>query len=69
MTPPERERISRSLLAQWDKQLEAQAATPLVLIGLGHNEFQGKAVVCASANATPNDLRRILAEVAASIKD
>jgi len=40
------ESITRERLARWAKKLDGEQATPMVLLGVGHNEKCGQLVVC-----------------------
>jgi hypothetical protein len=40
------EEITKERLARWAVRLESQHATPLVLVGIGHDHVSGNLVVC-----------------------
>ncbi len=40
------EEITASRLASWQKKLAAEHATPLLLVGIGHDHVSGQVVLC-----------------------
>ncbi len=55
------QQITVARLAGWQKKLSAQNATPLALVGIGHEHTSGKVVLCIPENG-PSDaeIARIL---------
>jgi hypothetical protein len=56
------EAITNERLAKWIKHLGNEHATPLLLVGIGHDEKSGQVVICAvdEPETDPDFLKRIL---------
>jgi len=42
--------ITRERLRSWSKELDAENATPIALVGIGHGAQSGKVVFCVPEN-------------------
>jgi hypothetical protein len=40
------EQITEQRLAQWSKRLSESHATPIMLVGMGHDHVSGRVVIC-----------------------
>ena len=51
------ERVTTDRLAAWARDLAGDHATPLLLVGVGHDHTRGTIVVCAVDDAEMTDAR------------
>lgn len=48
--------ITQQRLNEWLYKLQADDATPILLLGVGHNRNRGKLVVCCTRDISDEDL-------------
>ena len=60
MDPIEIEAICRDRLGRWTKGLVEQHATPILLVGIGHDQQEGKIVICTVGEITDNEIILLL---------
>ena len=58
------ETITRERLAIWEKRLAREHATPMVLIGVGHDQRHGQPVLITTEDMPLADLHMLLAGLA-----
>lgn len=54
------EQITRERLAGWTKRLDSEHATPMLLIGIGHDHTSGQAVLCIPEDIPMERVRELL---------
>lgn len=63
MSPAERDRITTRRFAQWGRHLARGHATPLLTVGLGHDERGGEIVLCLREDVTDREVIEVLTAV------
>lgn len=67
MTPEECDRIINERLARWLDLMSQSNATPLILIGIGHDAACGDLVLCIPEDVAPADACSLLIQAAWSL--
>lgn len=60
--------ICRQRLAGWTKKLVGEHATPVLLLGVGHDNHSGKLVLCITEDMPLDQLEVFLAGALAEIR-
>ena len=68
MDSEEIEAICSERLERWQKKLEGEHATPVLLMGVGHDHNKGKLVVCCTEDCDDAQLALWLASALGEIK-
>jgi hypothetical protein len=56
MNQVEIEKICRDRLDRWIQNLVKEHATPVVLVGVGHDDQSGKVVICTTEEMSQEDI-------------
>ncbi len=68
MRPVEIKNICAERLSRWSVKLVTEHATPVILIGVGHDHKNGEIVVCGTEGMSDEDARDLLLGAARGIK-
>jgi hypothetical protein len=52
--------ITQDRLAQWALRLETSHATPVLLVGVGHDHVSGQIVICVTEERTDKEILALL---------
>lgn len=65
--------ITRDRLWKWGAKLDLEHATPVILVGVGHDQNSGQTVVCIPEDVTDEQLcgflRAVLKELEGKVAD
>ncbi len=68
MTTDETRKITAERLAAWADLLAQDNATPMLLLGCGHGDHRGTAVVCVTEDMPDADVRAMVRGVLAKLE-
>jgi len=60
--------ISKQRLYSWKEKLNAEHATPVLLLGVGHDHNNGKIVICVTEDRSDQEIILFLEKALASLK-
>lgn len=60
--------INDERLGRWKNQLNRKHATPILIVGVGHDHNQGDLIILTTEERSDNDILQILLSIASSLK-